>query len=723
MVCCRMFFSKLHFQAGQPLKSHLGTHVVDMSTSEVLRYLLSLQARPQLRRHDAIHNEEELALPLHGREAAEQAICEAFTKRRKFLSLARPPDDRICYPMVVCSGMSGLGKTRMLEEWPRLFTRAGIDGATLGVFLSYGNGHSPKDFEKQMPIEAAFSWRLLHRLFVEDNFKDPANSAWDDPSFLPSNAEVMSLWIALRVVRAGAEHFGLVQTNQVLSLFIGIDEYQNIPNGPFYDPKADDGTLAREKTFLWKLIAALDGCRHVPFLHIYPGFAGTRWGPLSIAGSSVARMVRAPMTLLRPSVMEDAIGGSEKLRNRLASPDFRRHLFFLGGIPRPSVLFALGTNFDVVWKDDIRGKLFSRESSLSPEELLRVVAVACSGNTVDEKVDSGIKNYTWGRWFDEGLCLQLDSGQLGVPYCVVRLVGKVGLSMPELSPPAKCMIQVLEYLCKHVDDTLYDMEPWQSWEKFSACFFALRVNSLLLLGVRQCLFSRLCQHAVVRGCNFEVALHPVEVHAIHESLAVDLPSTVTETMHRAQLDWVRGSSDGRRYCLINGTNGAGVDVFCALPLADDSGGLCLFNAQNKVVAASLGSTTASNLLAKAHIVPACLPAGSRCVRGLLSIMASFNQEADTLDGADCFVLSHRQHELFHGTLAAHPACKTWVDVNVDNVSTLRLLTSVDSLAAEIVHTRKLNKFTSVQHFAQWCGEQGANLSAEDQSRVVAYGRN
>jgi hypothetical protein len=91
-------------------------------------------------------------------------MTSAFAKRRKNYLLKPQPDDRTLFPMVVCSGMKGLGKTRMLEEWPSVFRDAGISTNQFGVLVSYGNGHAPQD---RMPIEAAFGWRMLHRLFVE----------------------------------------------------------------------------------------------------------------------------------------------------------------------------------------------------------------------------------------------------------------------------------------------------------------------------------------------------------------------------------------------------------------------------------------------------------------------------------------------------------------------------------------------------------------------------
>ena len=713
-VADSLFFS---FTGSSPLKRHFGKHEVPMSVDGVLGYLKSMQSERKLRERDVIHDEVELGLKLHGREAAEDAMISVFRQRQESLSKQPQPQDRIRYPMVVCSGMKGLGKTRMLEEWPRLFELAEIPKPWLGVFMNYGNGHAPEDFEKTMPIQAAFGWRMLHHLFVEGNCEDREVASWSRRAFLPSNADELSLARAFDVIVAAAKEFGLVDADSTLSLFLGIDEYQKIPCGPDYNPKAENQKKERAKTFLWKLIAALDTCRSVRGLHLYVGFAGTRWGPMSIGGSSVPGTQRAPLHLLSPAMMEDVVRSNEQLRKQLADPEFRRNLFFLGGVPRPSVLYALGREtFNNAWLEYVREKWFNQETGLTSKELLHLIAHAVSGGKIEPSDPSGIKELKWGRLFDEGLCMLLPTGQLGIPYCVFRLAAGMDAS-PSWAPALKCLLQNLKYLKANVDDVLFDNEPWYSWEKFGACFFAMRVNSLLVLGYNTVPFSRLLRGSVVHGCSAEVQLVPMEVHAIEEELTSDVGMTVTERKHRRSLNWVTGDA-GIWYCLLNCAGGKGLDFFSALPLADGTGGLVLYNDQRKVVAASLGDRTAKALLTKASIVPQCLPGGSRCVRGLFSILASFNGSLDDIP-EDCCVLSYRQHAALHGTLALHPACKTYVDVNYDNLSTLRMLKSVEAIASNIIQHRLGEKFVDVEAFVAFCKQQGKVLSDEDRFRIVA----
>ena len=48
--------------------------------------------------------------------------------------------DQKAFAIPVCSGLSGLGKTRLLDEWRTYFALSGIDGACLGVLVMYANG-------------------------------------------------------------------------------------------------------------------------------------------------------------------------------------------------------------------------------------------------------------------------------------------------------------------------------------------------------------------------------------------------------------------------------------------------------------------------------------------------------------------------------------------------------------------------------------------------------
>jgi hypothetical protein len=89
---------------------------------------------------------------------------------------------------------------------------------------------------------------------------------------------------------------------------------------------------------------------------------------------------------------DGVIGADPNLQARLVDLEFRRHLFFLGGVPRPSVMFALGKPFDVVWEMYVERK-WSNE--LSPEDCLLLIATAVKGAVVLIGASSGSENRKW----------------------------------------------------------------------------------------------------------------------------------------------------------------------------------------------------------------------------------------------------------------------------------------------------------------------------------------
>jgi hypothetical protein len=65
--------------------------------------------------------------------------------------------------------MPGLGKTRMLEEWERIFDKAGIGTSRLGIIIPYDKEFEIIPVENELSVKASLSWRLLYRCFLHGN--------------------------------------------------------------------------------------------------------------------------------------------------------------------------------------------------------------------------------------------------------------------------------------------------------------------------------------------------------------------------------------------------------------------------------------------------------------------------------------------------------------------------------------------------------------------------
>jgi hypothetical protein len=143
---------------------------VDMDSVNAIHDFLVSQMHDRNKFHCVPHvlGKTSRSFALSGRDDALESAAEAF----KVLSKPVGTTDRAHRKIPACSGLSGLGKTQMLEEWERVFDLAEIPQNRLGVLVLYYNGHMPKPIERLMTIEASFSWRLLHRIFIEGNAFD-----------------------------------------------------------------------------------------------------------------------------------------------------------------------------------------------------------------------------------------------------------------------------------------------------------------------------------------------------------------------------------------------------------------------------------------------------------------------------------------------------------------------------------------------------------------------
>ncbi|KAG7386070.1 hypothetical protein PHYPSEUDO_000662 [Phytophthora pseudosyringae] len=338
--------------------------------------------------------------------------------------------DRTQNPMPVCSGISGLGKTRMLEEGITILQEVmKLDRNHIAsVIVPYSNGFRPHPVEQSMSIEASISWRLLFRVFLDKNCSHSFQSWFQ--SRLPCNGGQLTLENAVGVVVRKLRK--KAQEPAPLYLFLGIDDYQKITKVGAR-PKETKTPLVRE---LVEAIGALV-CSKLPNLVLLPMFAGTDLGVIasgSLADSSYYVMEQLPMTLLTLDQMFSLVESNAAFAGLLQYSRIRRNLFTLGGVPGWVVKYLLElkryAESDVVSLDSI-DKCFvtvwttyvdSYLSSLQTQKLVRLAAFAVSGRQVgtNGSFDETLK---WSRLRDSSLCLLILRASLlcdvRVPYALL----------------------------------------------------------------------------------------------------------------------------------------------------------------------------------------------------------------------------------------------------------------------------------------------------------------
>ena len=297
---------------------------IDLESIEDVRGFLTSHMRDPRKFHCMPHclSATGRSFALRGRDKALKSAAEAF----QVLSQPVGTTDRSQRKIPVCSGRSGLGKTRMLEEWERIFDLAEVPSPRLGVLINYSFGHRPERIERVMTIEASFSWRLLHRLFLEGNgpnFRSFMNK------MLPKNARNLRLTTALEVVRAHLIASGVLLESECLHMFLGIDACQSIEN-------VQGIRLSKVGGLLQDLLDSLGDVLSDPIhgIRLYPMFAGIKYSVMEIPNASKTETKRIPLEFLSAAEIEEAVGALTVGPRLLEHPLIRLHLLYFSGIPR-----------------------------------------------------------------------------------------------------------------------------------------------------------------------------------------------------------------------------------------------------------------------------------------------------------------------------------------------------------------------------------------------------
>jgi hypothetical protein len=633
---------------------------------------------------------------LSGRDEALKSAARAF----KVLSQSIGTTDRIQRKIPVCSGLSGLGKTRMLEEWERIFDLAEIPQTRLGALVLYYNGHMPQPTERLMTIEASFSWRLLHRLFIEGNGDGFAAFM---KKRLPKNARDLDLRTTLEIIRSQLITRGDLKDSECLHMFLGIDEYQSIEDVGGVQRTKQGGLLQDLLNTLGDILAS-----PVDRIRLYPMFAGTDFSVMSIASSSKTETIRVPMSLLSASEIEEAIGAVSMGSILLGYSPVRRHLFFFGGVARWATQYIeellsrmkeLRDNevpsFDVFESTfrqirDIYVRKWYRsilnQNLLKGTDFLILAAYSVSGRSVGLYFNEEV---SWARLQDSSVCLIDDSGAVSIPYALFHLIADWNPNF-FVDEAYKAFVLTLKSLIEKVDNLVSDKAPWQLWEVFGAHFHALRINALIILEFREVALLDLFKGALVNGCNQFVRLKPMYVIKAEDKFNDNLEEYVgIKGQYDDKRNWKRNG-----FVVLNGESGKGVDIFYCLDKSKEEGQIVITD-QRKSISGTLGASKVGLLVENARIMSSVV-----C---LFSCFTASSFEQGNIPEDCCFV-SYSQTRAYHGAMWVHPAASPCINVNLASRSYLKILfqgPGCDAFCDEILERRAKCKFFSIDDLKEF----------------------
>ena len=578
----------------------------------------------------------------------------------------------------------------MLEEGDYLMERTGLTGSNkMSVIIPYFNGYSIVPLEHGMDIEASFSWRLLHRMFIDSNGLDL--KLWFYQC-LPENANDLKFEIAMEVIYLKLKKRGMVKKDGEFYMFLGIDEYQKIRT-----IKGDTNTIS-----LHKLIDCIGNymCNVNETIKIIllPMLAGTDWNALrgeSIVNSSYYATTRLPMSLLTTAEVRDIIADNPETETFLSYVLVNQHLFFLGGVPRwttdyllslkPDSSGLLETSSIKLAFQSVRTSYELSFSQLEKQDLIRLAAYSLTGLNVDPD-DMFNDKYKWATLRDSSLCIIGDDLRLQVPYTLFVSISEK--STGEAYPKhIEYFIQCVEKLHEDVDKNTFTLQPWQLWEKFGAVFYALRINAFMIIGKKSISISQLFHGALISDDikDLCVLLVPTRVLETHETLSENIPAKIGMSRNAQQrIDWVAPG-----YIVINGDSGEGADIFFTLDQVDFDSKVLVID-QRKRVNGLYSLNQARKHLNSATIRPEVVGNDVKIIRGVMNCISNVSFAQEDLPPSS-FVVSRAQSDIFHGSLLLHPACSPLIPVNLANKIGLKMIftgTNTDKLVNELVRKRR-----------------------------------
>ncbi|KAF4133624.1 hypothetical protein GN958_ATG16961 [Phytophthora infestans] len=337
-----------------------------------------------------------------------------------------------------------------------------------------------------MPIEASFSWRLLFRIFQDNNGPDSFDE-WFRLR-LPVNGHQLTLRRAFEVIvlklRRTAGHA------TPFYLFLGIDDFQVIN-------RIHAQRVHAETSVLRELVDTITGFAcfqtHLSGLVVLPMLGGKDWDAIQSDASSSFRVKRLSMTFLRLDQMYKLVRPGTDDEGLLEHSQVCRDLFALGGIPRWIVEYL---------------KLVKKAQQEKEVQAANQTAYSLSSRiyrwTTKFPSDTLDGNVNWSTLQDLCLITPLYGVcSVQVSYALLRSVGM--LKDAFANSAEKAFALSLSDLKTHVDDTMLILKAWQSKAMFGAYFYAVRINALLVPGHSTVTLGKLLSGALMDSSTRDIS--------------------------------------------------------------------------------------------------------------------------------------------------------------------------------------------------------------------------
>ncbi|KAL5040646.1 hypothetical protein RTP6_7847 [Batrachochytrium dendrobatidis] len=656
---------------------------------------------------------QKVVFPLAGREKSLQHIASCFMATHQ----ERSNIDRNSRRIPVCTGIPGLGKTRLMTECSTtVLDMTKIQGKRLSAIVSFGNdGNAYGEIDKLLGIKCSFAWRLLHSVFKAQYMFD----VWMRGKS-PINRSGLTMQLALSTI----ELYWSQKTRDDILLFVGVDEYQK---------------LGQDKlSSLLDILCDSSYRAKVSRLTFFCMLAGTDLIMIRIAQPSHSNIERTPIRFLTHMESMEVICPfiSDTHCGFVVSEAFSQNVFYLGGVPRLLTEFAkqvVSMKLADLNEHNFREARMVALSNLQYPQLpladiLKLLAISFTNTPVtyplncpfSESSLPSARNLTWNQMVSNGMCQIQDDGQVIVPFhIIVQALERSLNERVSLNQFEAALLSSLNGLSLDVEYPLSNMTRWSPWEYFGASFYCIRINSFLVLGISILSLSDiLCGSRFDSGIfNTQVHIRIAEVFQSNEQYGPDMPRMITRKHNSCCLvDWVDGET---LQIVLNGENGPGVDIYFILKCAKYSGYIIVLD-QRKRLGSDITNSDLTTFRSKLPNPPAFLN-GLKLdsVFGLMSIYSQIN--INHVPDSTYFV-SASDSLYFHGSLYDHPGCSMAIDVNSAlKISIKQIFCGTNheqtDLAGKVIEQRYNKRIANYDELESLVLEWGGKLDESAHARI------
>ncbi|TPX56124.1 hypothetical protein CcCBS67573_g09382 [Chytriomyces confervae] len=594
----------------------------------------------------------EIVFPLAGRERSIDHIASCFKKTYD----NRSSGDRNKRPIPVCTGVPGLGKTRLIEECSTtIMDRTGIPGKRVSINISFGGDGSKFGWlDDQLGIQCSFAWRVLHATFkAHCRFE----SWMRDKS--PSTRKLLTLDLVLSTIE---QHWREQTTGNIL-VFVGVDEFQKLGQerlNLLLESLCDSSFIAESSQ-----------------VTLFTMLAGTDLNMARIARTSFPNTERTPVRFLTHAEAMEAIGPYISIYHKgfAVSEAFAQNVFYLGGVPRRLTAFArevvktamdrlVPTKIQAI-RDAVLCTLLYPDLTIS--DILELLATSFTNSRVVNLTFCPFRNsssessrsLTWSQMISIGLCLIQDDGCVIVPFHLVpQVLARRNSEIFLLNESELALLSSLEDLSTLVESSHAHVPAWLSWESFGAHFYCIRINSFLVLGHKEVLVSDILRGTQNSSPIFQtmVDIRVAKVFHSDQHYGPTLGKIISKQgAGYISVDWIDGP---QLQIVLNGDGGPGVDIFFALKRKDKDGYVVVLD-QRKWQGSAIIRSDFLTLMSKIPQKPKFMR-NTEVIFGVMSIYSEINIGSipDSV-----FLAGKSDSEGFHGSFFDHPGCSVAIDVN------------------------------------------------------------